>query len=214
MGRTILPRRNVPHRQSTSKTSSKSRAYGRGESRRNERCLGGCENTILAHQKFDGRHALGHQWNETQDAETHEARDVRERRDRSSGFEVPKTSNPRPSRQSRSAILRETREDYLFEYVESGEWDVVEWIGGRSPCRRPRLRGDTRWGKAPPLISSIWVTISSIASATRPARGRSSVQYTAFRRRSMSGVGRETVTRCFCEGGDGSIGWCIPLRTR
>jgi len=34
MGRIILPRRNVPHRQSMSQTSSKSRACGRGELRR------------------------------------------------------------------------------------------------------------------------------------------------------------------------------------
>ena len=66
--------------------------------------------------------------------------------------------------------------DYLFEYAVSGEWVVVEWTGERFPCRRPRLRGDTRWGKAPPLPSSIWVTISLTASATRTARGRSSVQ--------------------------------------
>jgi hypothetical protein len=33
----------------------------------------------------------------------------------------------------------------------------------------------------------------------------------SFRRRSMSAVGRESVTRCFGEGGDGCIGWCILL---
>ena len=52
----------------------------------------------------------------------------------------------------------------------------VEWIGEYFCCRRPRLRGETRWGKVPPLASSIWVTISSSALAIRPARGRSSVQ--------------------------------------
>ena len=31
----------------------------------------------------------------------------------------------------------------------------------------------------------------------------------SFRRRSMSAVGRESVTRCFGEGGGGCISWCI-----
>ena len=86
----------------------------------------------------------------------------------------------------------------------------MEGAGGRFPCRRPRLRGDRRWGKAPPLSDSISVTISSSASAIRLARARSPVQYTAFRRRSMSDTGRETVTRWADKEDSGRTGWCGP----
>lgn len=77
------------------------------------------------------------------------------------------------------------------------------------PVVTSRLRGDTWWGKASPLTSSIWVTRSSIASATRSTRAGFSVLYAVFQRRPMSAAGRETITSDFSKAADGRRGWCI-----
>ena len=112
----------------------------------------------------------------------------------------------------RSLLAGSIRHDGLSGNADVELWPVAGRRGERCPCRRPTFRGAIRRGKAPPFTSSIWATMSSIASATRATRGRCPVQYTAFRRRSMSGEGREMVTRCFSEWGERRTVWWIPLR--
>lgn len=88
--------------------------------------------------------------------------------------------------------------------------------GGRLRGRLPALSGASRPGNGPPLACSIAVTLSSIASTMICARVRCAVQYTAFRRRSTSGTGSETVTRCLegvgSDRADDGISWVLaPL---